>query len=37
MATPYSEIYQAFIFKVKGYDLLMLLDEDREDILHIYH
>ena len=36
MATPYSEIYQAFIFKVKGYDLLMLLDEDREDILHIY-
>ena len=36
MATSYSEIYQAFIFKVKAYDLLMLLDEDREDLLHIY-
>lgn len=36
MATPYSEIYEAFIYKVKAYDLLMLLDEDREDILFVY-
>ena len=36
MATPYSDIYEAFIFKVKGYDLLMLLDSDREEMLHIY-
>lgn len=36
MATPYSKIYEAFIFKVKAYDLLMLLEEDREDILYIY-
>jgi len=36
MATSYSEIYEAFIFKVKGYDLLSLLTEDREDILNMY-
>ena len=36
MATPYSEIYEAFIYKVKAYGLLMLLDEDREDILFVY-
>lgn len=36
MATPYSKIYEAFIFKVKAYDLLMLLEEDREDVLYIY-
>lgn len=36
MATPYSKVYEAFIFKVKAYDLLMLLEEDREDILYIY-
>lgn len=36
MATPYSDIYQAFIFKVKAYDLMMLLDEDREEILNVY-
>lgn len=36
MATPYSDIYRAFIFKVKAYDLMMLLDEDREEILSVY-
>ena len=36
MATPYSKIYEAFVFKVKAYDLLMLLEEDREDILYLY-
>lgn len=36
MATPYSEIYEAFIYKIEGYKLLMLLSEDREEILSKY-
>lgn len=36
MATSYSEIYDAFIFKVKAYELLMLLENEREDILETY-
>lgn len=36
MATSYSQIYESFIFKVEGYKLMMLLQEDREDILKLY-
>lgn len=36
MATSYSDIYQAFMFKIEGYKLLMLLTEDREKIINIY-
>ena len=36
MATSYSEIYQAFIFKIEGYKLLSLLNEEREKIISIY-
>lgn len=36
MATSYSEIYQAFIFKIEGYKLLSLLNEEREKIINIY-
>lgn len=36
MATPYSEVYEAFIFKIEAYKLLMLLKEDREEIIEKY-
>lgn len=36
MATPYSIIYNAFVFKVEAYKLLGLLTEERERILNIY-
>lgn len=36
MATSYSEIYQAFMYKIEGYKLTMLLIEDREKIIGIY-
>lgn len=36
MATPYSVIYEAFVFKIEAYKLLMLLDEDREEIIGKY-
>ena len=36
MATSYSDVYEAFIFKIEGYKLLMLLNEDRERIIDKY-
>lgn len=36
MATSYSEIYEAFIYKIEGYKLMMLLEEDREKIISKY-
>ncbi len=36
MAVSYSEIYNAFIFKVEAYKLISMLEEDREKILNRY-
>lgn len=36
IATSYSEIYEAFIYKIEGYKLMMLLQEDRENIIAKY-
>lgn len=36
MATPYSDVFEAFIFKIEGYKLLMLLPEDREELMTKY-
>ena len=36
MATSYSEVYNAFIFKVEAYKLISMLEEDREKILNRY-
>ena len=36
MATPYSVIINAFIIKVKAYQLIALLEEEREDMAIAY-
>lgn len=36
MATPYSDVYNAFIFKVEAYKLISMLEENREKILNRY-
>lgn len=36
MATSYSDIFNAFMYKVEGYKLIQLVTEDRERILNIY-
>ena len=36
MATPYNDIYELFAFKIKAYELSMLLPDEREEILFIY-
>lgn len=36
MATSFDEIYKKFLFKVKAYELQMLLPEQKEEILQIY-
>ena len=36
MATSYSEIFNAFMYKIEGYKLIQLLTEDRERIIKIY-
>lgn len=36
MATPFSKIYEKFIFKVKAYNISELVEKDRDDLLRIY-
>lgn len=36
MATSYSDIYDTFLYKIEGYKLMMLLTEDREQIMNKY-
>ena len=36
MATSYSEIFNAFMYKIEGYKLIPLVTEDRERIINIY-
>lgn len=36
MPTPYAEIYETFLYKIEAYKLLMLLPEEREEILSVY-
>lgn len=36
MATSFEEIYKKFLFKVKAYELQMLLPEQKKEILQIY-
>lgn len=36
MATPYADIINAFLLKVKAYNLMELLIEDREEIIMAY-
>ena len=36
MATSYSDIFNAFLYKIEGYKLIQLVTEDRERIISIY-
>ena len=36
MATSYSTIIDAFLAKVKAYDLMLLYKDDRDDIINFY-
>lgn len=36
MATPFSKVCDKFLFKVKSYELLSLLEDDRNEILILY-
>lgn len=36
MGTPYSVVYQEFVFKIRGYELLSLYSDEREELAKIY-
>ena len=36
MATSYSQIYTAFIYKIEGYKLMALVTDDREKLINTY-
>lgn len=36
MGTPYSKILDTFLFKVKAYELMILADTEREDVMEYY-